>query len=522
MKMYFKNLIFALAGALAMTACSNEMEQQLAEGSGNSGQEVKFTVGIENLSRTAIAEGEGVLKTTFVNEDAIGIFAYKEGEEEPVYTNVKYTYNASKSEWNSDKAITSDGTKLSYYAYYPYVDDVTDPSQLNITVSADQTGGFSKDDVLTAQNTTAEAGSENVTLSFKHAFAMVQVGIKSGLTEDTEATVTLEGIQPTAVVNAKDATATVSGELTSIKMQKTSADKWEYRAIVPAQGIASGSKLLTIVAGGKTYAVTYSSTEGQAVSYEAGKALQITVNSLVALPDGDEVTIGGSITDWDASTSDPGEGDVTEVPTESLDLSALPGLDFATIVTKAGWNTEGEKVTGKDDFWFKREVNLGRVTYEETVDNEISMTLADTIRATWNNNSIGFHSGLKFDFTKKYTLTFKARAAGERTDNNIGLGISSSDDKKLFCKSDLSGTVFTKAVAVSDEYTDFSFTFDFSQVSTATKGAFGNGDTHSSATLSDTDGGINIVFYNNTDVTKNKDKGSSIIYVKNIKLEVVK
>ncbi|WP_304245441.1 fimbrillin family protein [Phocaeicola plebeius] len=521
MKMYFKNLIFALAGALAMTACSNEMEQQLAEGSGNSGQEVKFTVGIENLSRTAIAEGEGVLKTTFVNEDAIGIFAYKEGEDEPVYTNVKYIYNGS--DWTSDKAITSDGTKLSYYAYYPYMDGVTDPSQLNITVSTNQASGFSKDDVLTAQNTTAEAGAENVTLSFSHAFAMVQVGIKSGLTDDAEATVTLESILPTAVVNAKAGTVgTASGEKTSIQMQKTNADKWEYRAIVPAQDIASGSKLLTIVAEGKTYAVTYSSAEGKAVSYEAGKALQITVNSLVALPDGDEVTIGGSITDWDASTSDPGEGDVTEVPTESLDLSALPGLDFATIVTKAGWNTEGEKVTGKDDFWFKREVNLGRVTYEETVDNEISMTLADTIRATWNNNSIGFHSGLKFDFTKKYTLTFKARAAGERTDNNIGLGISSSDDKKLFCKSDLSGTVFTKAVAVSDEYTDFSFTFDFSQVSTATKGAFGNDDTYSSATLSDTDGGINIVFYNNTDVTKNKDKGSSIIYVKNIKLEVVK
>ena len=178
MKMYFKSLIFALAGALAMTACSNEMEQQLAEGSGNSGQEVKFTVGIENLSRTAIAEGEGVLKTTFVNEDAIGIFAYREGETEPAYKNVKYTYNASKSEWNSEKAITSDGTKLSYYAYYPYMDEVTDPSQLNITVSADQTGGFSKDDVLTAQNTTAEADAPSVTLTFKHAFAMVQVKVK--------------------------------------------------------------------------------------------------------------------------------------------------------------------------------------------------------------------------------------------------------------------------------------------------------------------------------------------------------
>lgn len=518
MKMYFKSLIFALAGALAMTACSNEMEQQLAEGSGNSGQEVKFTVGIENLSRTAIAEGEGVLKTTFVNEDAIGIFAYKEGETEPAYMNVKYTYNGSA--WTSEQAITSDGTKLSYYAYYPYKDGVTDPSQLDITVSADQTGGFSKDDVLTAQNTTAEADADNVTLTFKHAFAMVQVGIKSGLTDDAGATVTLESIQPTALVNAKEATAVVSGDVTSIKMQKTSAaDKWEYRAIVPAQEIASGSKLLTIVAGGKTYAVTYSSTEGQVVSYVAGKALQITVNSLVALPDGEEVTIGGSITDWDASTSDPGEEDVTEVPTESLDLSALEGFDNFQTLTD---NWSKAQITGAESTWFRREQNSGLVTYSKAEDNAISMTVAGTTRAYWNANSIGFHSGLKFDSTKKYTLTFEARAEGNRTNNNIGAGISNSDDDKVFCKSDLKGTLYTGGVTVATEYKSYTVTFDFSKVATVTKGTFAEGETYSSATSSDTDEGINIVFYNNTDVTKETDMGSSIIYVKNIKLEVVK
>lgn len=515
MKMYFKNLIFALAGALAMTACSNEMEQQLAEGSGNSGQEVKFTVGIENLSRTAIAEGEGVLKTTFVNEDAIGIFAYKEGETEPAYTNVKYTYNASKSEWNSDKAITSDGTKLSYYAYYPYVDGVKDPSQLNITVSADQTGGFSKDDVLTAQNTTAEADAPSVTLTFKHAFAMVQVGIKSGLTDDAEATVTLESIQPTALVNAKEATAVVSGDVTSIKMQKTSAaDKWEYRAIVPAQEIASGSKLLTIVAGGKTYAVTYSSTEGQSVSYVAGEVLQITVNSLVALPEGEEVTIGGSITDWDASTSDPGEGDVTEVPTESLDLSALPGLDFATIETKIGW--KDDKVIGEVDKWYKRETTSGLVTYAKTESNEISMLLrqGDT-RATWNSNSLGYHSGMMFDCTKKYTLTFNARCAGEESGNNLGVVILNTDDEAAFCKGDLSGTLYTAGINNTDK--SYSVTFDFGQKSTSVATS---GITPSPTSSDDTKGGINIVFFNNTN-TKNT-KVTSTLYIKNIKLEVVK
>lgn len=508
MKMYFKNLIFALAGALAMTACSNEMEQQLAEGSGNGGQEVKFTVGIENLSRTAIAEGEGVLKTTFVNEDAIGIFAYKEGDTAPVYTNVKYTYNGSA--WTSEKAITSDGTKLSYYAYYPYMDGVTDPSQLNITVSTDQANGFSKDDVLTAQNTTAEAGAENVTLSFSHAFAMVQVGIKSGLTEDTEATVTLEGIQPTAVVNAKDATATVSGELTSIKMQKTSADKWEYRAIVPAQGIASGSKLLTIVAGGKTYAVTYSSTEGQAVSYVAGKALQITVNSLVALPEGNEVTIGGSITDWDASTSDPGEGDVTEVPTESLDLSALEGFD--AMVLKSGWGTD--KVTGEENLWFKRETIENLVTYEKIGGNEIKMLLMQgEKKAAWNNNSIGFHSGLMFDNTKNYILTFDAKS--EEASGSISVGISNSTDMELFLL-DTGATIASKTV--SNTYQSFTLTFNFTQAATNIVSSASGVTTATSTTSADTNSGINIVFYNNTN---NKD-ASSILYVKNIKLNVVK
>ena len=408
--MYFKSLIFALAGALAMTACSNEMEQQLAEGSGNSGQEVKFTVGIENLSRTAIAEGEGVLKTTFVNEDAIGIFAYKEGETEPAYMNVKYTYNGSA--WTSEQAITSDGTKLSYYAYYPYMDEVTDPSQLNITVSADQTGGFSKDDVLTAQNTTAEADAPSVTLTFKHAFAMVQVGIKSGLTDDAEATVTLESIQPTALVNAKEATAVVSGDVTSIKMQKTSAaDKWEYRAIVPAQDIASGSKLLTIVAKGKTYAVTYSSAEGKAVSYEAGKALQITVNSLVALPKGNEVTIGGSITDWDASTSDPGEGDVDRVYSDliPLKLKDISSSNFRALTA------DPKQANYTESFWFSEikstDATVCELVSDDTYGNVIKIDYKGD--GSWYDNFVGYFNPNKENIiepNKIYTLSFRAKA----------------------------------------------------------------------------------------------------------------
>ena len=508
MKMYFKNWIFALAGALAMTACSNEMEEQLAEGSGNSGQEVKFTVGIENLSRTTIADG--TLKTEFVKGDEIGIFAY-DGEN-AVSSNVKYTYDGFK--WVSDKAIAAeDGVQLSYYAYYPYSEFVTDPSAINVTVNSDQaTNGFSKDDVLTAKNTEAEAGATSVSLTFAHAMAMVQVGIKSGLTDDAEATVTLESIQPTALVNAKEATAVVSGDVTSIKMQKTSAaDKWEYRAIVPAQEIASGSKLLTIVAGGKTYAVTYSSTEGQSVSYVAGEVLQITVNSLVALPEGEEVTIGGSITDWDASTSDPGEEGVTEVPTESLDLSALEELDMETLVTKKGWTNEAEKVTGKDNLWFKRETTNGLVTYAKTEENEISMCSTGASRAYWASNSIGYHSGLMFDNTQKYNLTFEAKSK-EISGGSVGVGISNSTDTSLFCIS--TGDVTISPKTLTDSYQSISIIFDFAKKGDS---ASSNTLTTSPTTSDDVKDGINIVFYNN-----NSSGAENTIYVKNIKLNVVK
>lgn len=408
MKMYFKNLIFALAGALAMTACSNEMEEQLA--GGNGGQEVKFTVGIENLSRTAVTEGEGVLRTAFEKDDAIGIFAYRGEETEPVYTNVKYTYDGSA--WASDKAITSDGTQLKYYAYYPYKDGVTDPSQLDITVSADQTGGFSKDDVLTAQNTTAEADADNVTLTFKHAFAMVQVGIKSGLTDDAGATVTLESIKPAAVVNAIAGTVgTASGENTSIKMQKTSADKWEYRAIVPAQDIASGSKLLTIVAGGKTYAVKYTSTNSEVVSYLAGKALQITVNSLVALPEGEEVTIGGSITDWDASTSDPGEGDVDRVYSDliPLKLKDISSSNFRALTA------DPKQANYTESFWFSEikstDATVCELVSDDTYGNVIKIDYKGD--GSWYDNFVGYFNPNKENIiepNKIYTLSFRAKA----------------------------------------------------------------------------------------------------------------
>ena len=347
-----------------MTACSNEMEEQLA--GGNGGQEVKFTVGIENLSRTTIADG--TLKTEFVKGDEIGIFAYN--GESVVSSNIKYTYNGSG--WTSDAAIAAqDGVQLNYYAYYPYSESVTDPSAINVTVNSDQaTNGFSKDDVLTAQNTEAEAGANSVRLTFAHAMAMVQVSLMEGTTDDADATVSLQSILPDTKVNAKDGSVeTATGEAVAVAMKK-SAESLTYRAVVPEQTITTGNKLLTIVAGGKTFDVTFNAD----VKYEKGKLLQIKVEALNALPEGAKVTIGGEAINGWTPGEEPEGGETEEIPL------------IQPITSLAPWT--GDTREFKEEAWFslvKDDTEKARAKFE-VVDDE-SRGWKKAAKLTYNVNS---------------------------------------------------------------------------------------------------------------------------------------
>lgn len=506
MKMYFKNLIFALAGALAMTACSNEMEEQLAEENGNNGKEVKFTVGIENLSRTAIAEGS--LKTEFVKGDEIGIFAY-DGET-AVASNVKYTYGGSA--WTSENAIAAqDGVKLSYYAYYPYDASVADPASIKDTVSADQTAGFGKNDMLSARNTEAAAGATNISLKFAHAMAMVQVSLMEGTTSDANATVTLQSILPVTSVNAKDGSVTAaSGASVGVAMKKA-AESLTYRAVVPEQTIKAGSKLLTIVAGGKTFDVTFSAD----VKYEKGKLLQIKVEALNGLPEGATVTIGGeTIKGWTPGENPEG-GETEEQPMTLLDLTSLSGFDASTISTYEG-NWSSVKIEGDTDFWFVRDVN-NYVTYvSEEIESVKTLKLVVeepyTKQASWNYDCVGFHSAGIYE-KEKYVLTFDMMTDG--TTSTVGFAITNSDDTKLFqiCNGswvDYERTVHTfKVEDKANQWVSQTMRFNFAKSSTTGKSS---GVTDFAETSdSEVAKGINLIFYNYTAAANN-------LWLRNIKL----
>lgn len=364
MKKIYKTLILALIGVNCFTSCNKDIEGEYNNDS-NKENIINFTTGINSLSRTSIADGN--LNTSFTANDSIGIFVY-EGDD-IIAKNVKYVYNGSN--WTSENPLTAkDGVQYKYYAYYPYRNGVTDITAISVNVSEDQTAGISNEDFLTARNETSAAGAENISLKFSHSLSMIQVGIKDGVTADANVTITLENILPAVTVNAKTGEiSAASGETVSIKMKK-SEQRMEYRAIVPAQVIVAGSRFMSITADGKTYDVNAPSE----ISLNKGQALQITVNSLVPLPEGEQITIGGAINDW-GNGENPGESEVTEIP-----LIKAIGTELPEVIADTRNFTE--------ESWFKMvqsDAERARSAFEIVEDN--ATTWGKAIKLTYNINN---------------------------------------------------------------------------------------------------------------------------------------
>lgn len=538
MKMYFKSLIFALTGALMITACSNEIEEQLAE-NGKNGQNVKFSIGVENLSRTAIADG--TLVTSFEQNDEIGIFAY-DGEK-LVSSNVKYTYNGS--EWTSENAIAAqDGVKLSYYAYYPYDASVTDPASIKDTVSADQTAGFGKNDMLSARNTEAAAGATNISLNFEHAMAMVQVSLKEGTTSDANATVTLQSILPVTSVNAKDGSViAASGASVGVAMKKA-AESLTYRAVVPEQTIKAGSKLLTIVAGGKTFDVTFNAD----VKYERGKFLQITVNKLNALPDGAEVTIGGKLINGWTPGENPEGGETEEVP-----LIQPFGDNLALVITdtqtfgEESWfqlkqhekNTPGTFAleSGSETLWEK----VAKLTYTSVWDPTANDGKGKAVNNSWYVAAIGYNhvepiyveegnsvykvtlqiKSNKNELGKISPLVFTCKSKN-LTDEHYKWSFAASTNPTSFNK-ETGATTVSVTPSNSDAWQEYIFYIDFSLISSTTGSIPGNNAQNpakfESSSDADIESGFDLRIYTNSAATAAIQSVNASIYISDVTME---
>lgn len=519
MKKIYKTLILALIGVNCFTSCNKDIEGEYNNDS-NKENIINFTTEINSLSRTSIADGN--LTTSFTANDSIGIFVY-EGDN-IIVKNVKYVYNGSS--WTSENPLTAkDGAQYKYYAYYPYKNGITDITAISVTVSENQTTDISSEDFLTARNETSAAGAENISLNFSHSLSMIQVGIKDGVTTDANASITLENILPAVTVNAKTGEiSAASGETVSIKMKK-SEQRMEYRAIVPAQTIAAGSKFMSITADGKPFDVNAPAE----ISLNKGQALQITVNSLVPLPEGEQITIGGAINDW-GNGENPGDSEVTEIPLIKVIGTELPEV----IADTRNFNEES---------WFKMvqsDAERTRSAFEIVEDNAttwgkaVKMTYNinnEEINNSWYKATIGYNHAEPMyvtDDTYIYKVTAKVKAdvcdGGSTVSTLVFTCKAKSSERYTYSfaastKPDtFTATTVSKKPAGAGTWEEFTFYINFKQLSsTVGSGIDGTSDTKFfvDATPEDYSGFDLRVYTNNSSL-------QPVIYISDVKIEQYK
>lgn len=474
MKRSMKYLAMLLTAGLFMTGCSNEEESEAPAGKG---KPVKFEMG---MASTRTSTGTDYV-TTFVEGDAVGIFAYeRQGDGSDgaaaVVTNAKYVLGTDNIWAATGEGIYSEaGKSFNYYAYYPYQEGNFDPASIQTTVKLDQSTAAAADynisDALTANNKTAGVGETNVTLSFIHAFALVQVNLGGDLATK-EAVITMQNVFPTAALNAKMGTAgAASGVAGTIKMygvpainDVADAKKFAFRAIVPAQAVAANESLLEIATSGKTYRFTYSAE----VTYEASK-LRV-MNVAVGASSQNTITIPAAsvtIDKWGTSDEIPGTGGTEEV---IIPLIEKPGATLTEVVDNPS------ALTANTWFALKKKDLVNPAIFSIEADEnttwkkvlKLEFTGSLTQGASWFVAALGYYRTTPMDVstTTKYKVTAKIKAGAAATKMVFTCrNTDNSASFKVNALPALAAEVTTVSATPGTDWTPYTFYIDFSKKS---------------------------------------------------------
>lgn len=317
---------------LAMTACNNELNEQLAS---NNGGDVKFTMGIEGTSASRVTMEDGSYQASFADGDKVGIFV----KEVTSYANLEYTYSGNA--WTGAAvSVPADGV-YTYSAYYPYTDGATATAIITEVQADQETSGYLANDFLMS-SLTATAGQTNVGLQFTHALSLVEVTL-SGPNAAEDATVTLSDMITDAEINLETSTVAPGQTKGNVTMDNLTT-VMKYRAIVPEQTVTKGTALMTIVSKGRTYKVSYKASD---VKFERGKYISLNVE-LGSSSSAEDVTVtitSQGITGWEQGSAVDGSATIEEEVVKIIN----PIEDELTSITTNDRNSD----LLTESIWFK-------------------------------------------------------------------------------------------------------------------------------------------------------------------------
>ena len=465
-----KKTFFALGAALLLTAsCSNEENTQPSV----AGEKVSFVLG--GVATRTVTESD--FTTKFVSGDRIGIYATgnADGNNELFEVLSDGTLTSESNIYYTSNSGTAD-----FYAYYPYAQQ-NEQGVVRITVPDNQSTeeSFNSADFMTAVQSGVTVNTQDIELKFRHQMALVQVEVSHDASIPVPDAIVLTA-QRTCVWHFVEGTYGYEGETEEITMwKKGSSDASTlFWAMVPPQNVAPRTKLLTIRCGNDSYSFTTTSE----VSFTANtiKKFNIKIGS-----DGKLVVFSNDIVcgEWENDGEEiEGEGTLI-IPNTLMEMTDFDYFSSQEITKNK------EQISGAG--WWRFQLNA-----DDAVEISTDEAFPDRGKVMHINRATvpGWHNGTYYYCVENvpvisdtYVLQFKARSS--ETENmkanqlRIGAYMQTATTDETTGKTTYTDyfaiihngttdgqpnevTTVYKQIITSEEYADYSVTFNLNKVST--------------------------------------------------------
>ncbi len=287
---------FALA-ILGMVSCSDEQETALRS------QDAKSTPMTFLVNHPG--QATRATETSFEQNDKIGLYVADAKAQLEIggnlVNNEALTYDGSN--WAAARTLYWDKGTYTAYAYYPYIENVSNITDQPFSIALDQStakskevlGGYEASDLLFATSKNISASASPIPLNFKHIMSKLKIRLIKG--EDfegdmpTTAQVTIHNTVPTATIDLQAGVATryVKGTRKSIIAHQD--DDTSYSAIIVPQRIENRMPLIEVVMKGVSYLFES--------KFQFKPGTEHLVNLIISdNPDQVKIEVGGEIKNW--------------------------------------------------------------------------------------------------------------------------------------------------------------------------------------------------------------------------------
>lgn len=316
-----KTILFGLAAAMLVTACSEEDDLR----QGIAGEGITFTSSV--MSRAT--------DTSFEARDAIGVSMYTESGFVGNATNVQYT-TADGRGFTSTNPMTwgaaGSAETVDFKGVYPYKADAVANGKYSFTLATGEGASLSNNDVMYSSMTGITPGTKNVDLTFKHKLVKVVMQVYDQNRNPLPgAKVKINNQQTSGTLNLADGTVEGTGTAdATLNFASNSDVSGGYQTIVMPSAPTQG-RVITITYNNVDYPCPV-----DMYAFDSGSKMifSVTLNPDGTVSPGETVIVSANVEDWEEEKVTSGwifgEGESFEVEgkisyqllTESTVLSA--------------------------------------------------------------------------------------------------------------------------------------------------------------------------------------------------------